>query len=124
MAAAERARLLEAWNDTATAYDDRCVHTLFEAQVARTPDATAVVFEAEALTYAELDARANRVAHVLRTMGVGPDTLVGLHMPRSLELVVGALAIQKAGGAYVPLDPATRPTASRTTSPTAPRPWS
>ena len=105
MAAAERARLLEAWNDTATAYDDRCMHTLIEAQAARTPDATAVVFEAETLTYAELDARANRVAQVLRTMGVGPDTLVGLHMPRSLEMIVGALAIHKAGGAYVPLDP-------------------
>ena len=104
MAAAERARLLEAWNDTAIAYDDRCMHTLIEAQAARTPDATAVVFEAETLTYAELDARANRVAQVLRTMGVGPDTLVGLHMPRSLEMIVGALAIHKAGGAYVPLD--------------------
>ena len=65
-----------------------------------------MVFEGEALTYAELDARANRVAHVLRALGVGPDTLVGLYMPRSLELVVGALAIHKAGGAYVPLDPA------------------
>ena len=74
MAAAERARLLEAWNDTAIAYDDRCMHTLIEAQAARTPDAPAVVFEAETLTYAELDARANRVARVLRTMGVGPDT--------------------------------------------------
>ncbi len=107
MPAAERERVLRGWNDTRTDYDhDRCVHQLVEAQAARTPDATAVVFENAALSYAELDARADRVAHVLRAMGVGPDVLVGLHMPRSLELLVGALAIQKAGGAYVPLDPA------------------
>ena len=103
--AAERVRLLETWNPDATAYDNRCMHTLFEAQAARTPDATAVIFESEALSYAELDARANRVAQVLRTLGVGPDTLVGLHMPRSVEMIVGAIAIHKAGGAYVPLDP-------------------
>ena len=81
------------------------MHTLFEAQAARTPDATAVIFESEALSYAELDARANRVAQVLLTLEVGPDTLVGLHMPRSVEMIVGAIAIHKAGGAYVPLDP-------------------
>ena len=104
---AERAQVIDGWNATATDYDrDSCIHQLFEAQAARTPDATAVVFEGEALTYAELNARANRVANTLGTMGVGPDTLVGLHCPRSLELLIGALAIQKAGGAYVPLDPA------------------
>lgn len=107
MPAAERAQVLHGWNETRADYDRLlCVHQQFEAQAARTPDATAVVFEAEALTYAELDARANRVAQVLRTLGVGPDVLVGLYMPRSLDLLVGALAIQKAGGAYLPLDPA------------------
>lgn len=107
MPATERARILHAWNDTATPFDrEACVHQLFEAQVARTPDAIAVVFEGEALTYAELDGRANRVAHALRGLGVGPDVLVGLFMPRSLELLIGAIAIHKAGGGYVPLDPA------------------
>jgi non-ribosomal peptide synthetase component F len=104
---AERAQVLYGWNATRADYDrTRCVHQQFEAQAARSPEATAVVFEGAALTYAELDARANRVAHVLRAMGVGPDVPVGLFMPRSLELLIGALAIQKAGGAYVPLDPA------------------
>ena len=107
MPAAERERILHAWNDTATPFDrEACIHQLFEAQVRRTPDAVAVVFEGEALTYAALDARANRVAHALRGMGVGPDVLVGLFMPRSLELLIGAIAIHKAGGGYVPLDPA------------------
>ena len=107
MPAVERERILHAWNDTATPFDrEACIHQQFEAQVARTPDAVAVVFEGEALTYAELDARANRAAHALRDMGVGPDMLVGLFMPRSLELLIGAIAIHKAGGGYVPLDPA------------------
>ncbi len=104
---AERAQVLYGWNSTNAEYDvELCIHQHFEAQVARAPDATAVVFEDEALTYGELDRRANRVAHVLRSMGVGPDTPVGLFIPRSLELLIGALAIHKAGGAYVPLDPA------------------
>jgi natural product biosynthesis luciferase-like monooxygenase protein len=103
----ERARLLHGWNDTALAHDrGATVHGLVEAQAARTPGATALVFEGERLTYAQLDARANRVAHALRAAGVGPETIVGLHVPRSPELVIGALAIQKAGGAYLPLDPA------------------
>lgn len=107
MSEAERAEVLHGWNATAVAYDrSLCLHDLFAAQVARTPQATAAVCEAEALTYAELDARANRVAQVLRAMGVGPDVLVGLFLPRSLDLLVAALAIHKAGGAYVPLDPA------------------
>ena len=94
------------WNDTAVDYPrDRCIHQLFEQQVARTPDATAVVFEDTRLTYAELNARANQLAHHLITLGVGPDVLVGLCLERSLELVVGLLGILKAGGAYVPLDP-------------------
>lgn len=104
---AERIAVLEAPNRTAKAYDATlCVHQAFEAQVARTPEATAVVFEGQSLTYAQLNARANQVAHVLIGLGVQPGTLVGLHMRRSLDLLVGALAIQKAGGAYVPMDPA------------------
>lgn len=95
------------WNDTQEEYDGSiCIHHMFEAQVARTPNAQAVVFEDKTITYAELNAQANRVASTLRDMGVGPDTLVGLFTHRSLGLVIGALAIQKAGGAYVPLDPA------------------
>ncbi|MGB7243722.1 MAG: MupA/Atu3671 family FMN-dependent luciferase-like monooxygenase [Sulfitobacter sp.] len=103
---AERQHILQGLNDTKTAYPaDACIHQLFEAQVARTPDAEALVFEGEVLSYAALDARANQVAHVLRDMGVGPGKTVGLHLRRSTELLVGALAIFKAGGAYVPLDP-------------------
>ena len=78
---------------------------LFAAQAVRTPDAVAVVFEDRTLTYAALDAHANRLAHRLRDLGVGPDVLVGVCAERSLELVVGLLAVLKAGGAYVPLDP-------------------
>jgi len=74
---------------------------LFEEQVKRAPEAVAVVFEDHALTYRELDARANRLAHYLRRRGVGPEVLVGLFVERSLEMVVGLLAILKAGGAYV-----------------------
>ena len=106
LTAAEREQLLVQWNDTAVDYPrDRCIHQLFEQQVARTPDATAVVFEDTSLTYAELNARANQLAHHLITLGVGPDVLVGLCLERSLDLVVGLLGILKAGGAYVPLDP-------------------
>src|SRR5204863_5751349 len=94
------------WNDTATDYPrDRCIHELFEEQVARTPDAVAVVFEDQQLTYGELNARANQLAHHLIALGVGPEVLVGICMERSLELIVGLLAILKAGGAYVPMDP-------------------
>jgi len=107
MSQAERDQVLFGWNNTHCDYERQtCVHQFFEAQVQRTPEATAVVFEGTALTYGELNARANRVAHRLQGMGVQPGTLVGLYTPRSLELLVGALAIQKAGGAYVPLDPA------------------
>ena len=107
LSAEERALVLEGWNRTDAAYDaETTMHGAFGAQVARTPDATALVFEDRALTYAELDARANRLAHVLRGMGAGPGGFVGLHLERSLDLVVAALAILKAGAAYVPLDPA------------------
>ena len=103
---AERHQLLVEWNDTAADYPrDRCIHQLFEAQVARTPEAVAVVFEDRQLTYAELNARANQLAHHLIALGVGPEVLVGICLERSLELIVGLLGILKAGGAYVPLDP-------------------
>jgi amino acid adenylation domain-containing protein len=97
---------LARWNDTAAAYPrDLSAHALIEAQVDHTPDAVAVRSGDEAITYRELDERANRLAHHLASLGVGPDVLVGLCLPRSIELVVGILGILKAGGAYVPLDP-------------------
>ena len=99
-------RVLERLNDTATPFDNRTVSRLFEAQVARTPEAVALVFEGVSLTYAELNARANRVAHVLRGMGIGADVPVALCVRRSPDLLIGALGILKAGGAYVPMDPA------------------
>ncbi|WP_017572820.1 non-ribosomal peptide synthetase, partial [Nocardiopsis halotolerans] len=100
-------RLLAEWNDTARPYPhDSCLFELFEEQVARRPGAVAVEYGDLRLTYAETDARANRIAHYLRHRGVGPDTLVGLYTERSPETVVGLLGILKAGGAYVPIDPA------------------
>ncbi len=104
---AERNLVLNEWNATEADYADTlCIHQHFEAQADKTPDAPALAYRGEALTYAELDARANRLAHVLRDMGVGPNMPVGLHVRRSLDLLVGALGILKAGGAYLPLDPA------------------
>ena len=105
LGAEERERLLVQLNETAVAVEPATMHGLFEAQVDRTPDADALVFEGARLTYRQLDERANRVAHVLREHGVGPDRVVGLCVARSLDLVVGALGILKAGGAYLPLDP-------------------
>ena len=103
---AERAQLLVQWNATAAEYaEQRCIHELFEEQAQRTPRATAIVCEGRELTYAELDARANRLAHQLRTSGVGPEVRVAIAMERSAELVVALLGILKAGGAYVPMDP-------------------
>jgi amino acid adenylation domain-containing protein len=103
---AERRQTLVEWNNTAVDYPrDRGVHQLFEAQASRTPERLAVLFQEKRLTYGELNARANQVAHHLRTLGVGPDVLVGLCMERSAEMMVGLLGILKAGGAYVPLDP-------------------
>lgn len=118
---AERYQLLVTWNDTAIDYSKEvCLHQLFEAQVERTPQTIAVVFDPhpqdafsgnggsreEYLTYRELNRRANQLAHYLRRLGVGPETFVGICVERSLEMVVGLLGILKAGGAYVPLDPA------------------
>jgi amino acid adenylation domain-containing protein/FkbM family methyltransferase len=103
---AERHQLLMEWNGTARDYPhDQCLHQLFEAQVERTPDTVAVVFEDEQLTYRDLNRRANQLAHHLRALGVGPEVLVGICMERSLEIIVGILGILKAGGAYVPLEP-------------------
>ena len=82
-----------------------CLHELFEAQVAKSPEAIAITFKQQPLTYAELNQRANQLAHYLQTEGVGPETLVGLCVERSLEMVIGLLGILKAGGAYVPMDP-------------------
>ena len=102
----ERHQVQVEWNRTERKYpQDKCVHQLFEEQVERTPDAVAVVFEGNSLTYRELNIRANQLAHHLRSLGVGPDILVGLCMERSLEMVVALLGILKAGGAHVPLDP-------------------
>ena len=107
LAPAERALVVERWNQTTLALVEgaRCVHQLFEAQAAATPDAVAVVYRDARLTYRELDQRADALARTLQARGVGPDVLVGLFVDRSLEMVIGLLGILKAGGAYVPLDP-------------------
>jgi amino acid adenylation domain-containing protein/non-ribosomal peptide synthase protein (TIGR01720 family) len=103
---AERHQLLVTWNYTQTEYPkDQCIHQLFEAQVERTPDAIAVVFENQQLTYQDLNQKANQIAHYLQTLGVKPDVFVGICIERSLDMVIGLLGILKAGGAYVPLDP-------------------
>jgi amino acid adenylation domain-containing protein len=102
----ERRLVVDAWNDTRTAYPrDATVHGLFAAQAARAPDAVAVTTSGEAISYGELDLRANRLSRRLRDLGVGPETPVGLHARRSLEMVTAMIGILKAGGAYVPLDP-------------------
>jgi len=102
----ERDRILKSWNDTTAEYPHSCIHQLFEAQVERTPESVAVVFDNKQLTYRELNDRANKLAHYLQGLGVGPEVLVGLCVERSEEMVVAMLGILKAGGAYVPLDPA------------------
>jgi amino acid adenylation domain-containing protein len=100
-------QVVHGWNETRAPYDaERCIHHLFEAQAARTPDAVAVVHGERTVTYRELDARANRLAHHLRSLGVGPEVLVGFCVERSPEQLAGLLAILKAGGAYLALDPA------------------
>jgi amino acid adenylation domain-containing protein len=107
LSAEERGLVVDAWNRTAAEYPaDQCIHELFQEQAARTPDAVAVVFEGAPLTYAELNERANQLAHYLRRRGVGPEVRVGICLERSLEMVIALLAVLKAGGAYVPLDPA------------------
>ena len=102
----ERHQLLVEWNNTQANYPRAlCIHQLFEAQVEKTPNAVAVVFENQQLTYQELNIRANQLAHYLQTLGVKPEVKVGICIERSAEMVIGLLAILKAGGAYIPLDP-------------------
>ncbi|WP_335117235.1 amino acid adenylation domain-containing protein [Nostoc sp.] len=102
----ERQQLLVKFNNTRTKYNKhQCIHQLFEQQVARTPDHPAVVFEDQQLTYTQLNARANKIAHHLQTLGVGSETIVALCVERSLEMIVGFLGILKVGGAYLALDP-------------------
>ncbi|WP_158625360.1 AMP-binding protein, partial [Asaia sp. W19] len=102
----EREKVLVSWNDTAMSYPDTlCLHDLIEQQVAMTPDAPAVSFEGHTLSYAELNVRANRLAHHLIALGIGPDMPVAVCLDRSPEMMIALLAILKAGGAYLPLDP-------------------
>ncbi|ODG99848.1 non-ribosomal peptide synthetase [Nostoc sp. KVJ20] len=99
-------QVLQEWNDTQVVHHQAlCIHQMFEMQVERSPQGIAVVYENTQLTYQQLNQRANQLAHHLRTLGVGPDVLVGICLERSLEMIVGLLGILKAGGAYVPLDP-------------------
>jgi natural product biosynthesis luciferase-like monooxygenase protein/amino acid adenylation domain-containing protein/non-ribosomal peptide synthase protein (TIGR01720 family) len=103
---AQRHQLLVEWNDTQTDFPtDKCLHQLIEEQVEKTPNAVAVKFENQQLTYRQLNTQANQLAHYLRSLGVGADVLVGICVERSIEMVVGLLGILKAGGAYLPLDP-------------------
>ena len=107
LTASERAQLLVEWNDTERPFRrELCIHELFESQAAKHPQATAVVFEDQQLSYEELNHRANRLAHQLRKFGIGPEQRVGVLMERSHEMVTGVVSVLKAGGTYVPLDPA------------------
>ncbi|TCP59165.1 amino acid adenylation domain-containing protein [Tumebacillus sp. BK434] len=107
LTAAEEHQLLVEWNDTAMPYpQDKCIHQLFEACAAKTPEETALIFRDQTMSYRELNERSNQLAHHLQGLGVGPETIVGICLERSLEMVVGLLGILKAGGAFVALDPA------------------
>ncbi len=102
----ERRLIVHDWNEKlARVPESTHVHAMFEAVVDRTPNATALIFDDLTVSYADLEARANRLAHRLRALGVGPDTIVAMRVPRSVEMVVAVLGIMKAGGAYLPLDP-------------------
>ncbi|MEM7347655.1 MAG: amino acid adenylation domain-containing protein, partial [Chloroflexota bacterium] len=102
----EQQKMVVDWNKTAVNFpDNRCLHALFETQAARTPNSTALIYEAQAITYQQLDQQANQLAHHLQALGVAPDCTVGLCLDRSLAMIVGMIAILKSGGAYVPLDP-------------------
>ncbi|NPC46572.1 non-ribosomal peptide synthase/polyketide synthase, partial [Corallococcus exiguus] len=105
LAGAERQQMLVEWNATRAPFPEACMHSLFEEQVRLAPNAVAAVFEGTQLTYAQLDARANQLAHALRRRGVGPEVRVALSVERSLDVVIGLLGILKAGGAWVPVDP-------------------
>ncbi|WP_009630731.1 non-ribosomal peptide synthetase [Synechocystis sp. PCC 7509] len=104
LTAAEK-QLLVDWNKTTTNYPHQCIHQLFAQQVEKTPDAVAVVFEGQSLTYQQLNLQANQLAHYLQKLGVGAEVLVGICLERSLDMAIAVLAVFKAGGAYVPLDP-------------------
>ncbi|RYZ43248.1 MAG: non-ribosomal peptide synthetase [Myxococcaceae bacterium] len=105
LAGEERHQVLVEWNATRAPFPDACLHSLFEAQARATPDALAAVFEDASLTYAQLDARANQLAHALVRQGAGPEVPVALGLERSLDIPIGLLAILKAGAAWVPVDP-------------------
>src|SRR5262249_32308221 len=105
LSAEEREQVLYGWNATAQEVPAATVVELFEAQVEKSPEATALVYEGTSLSYRELNRRANRLAHLLRGRGVRPEAIVGICLERSLEMVVGLLGILKAGSAYLPLDP-------------------
>ena len=106
LAQSERLQVLYEWNAADSPEQDPCIHTWFESRARQTPEAVAVVYEQTSLNYAELNRRANQLAHYLRELGAGPDARVALCLERSLDMIVALLAILKAGGAYVPLDPA------------------
>lgn len=107
LTASEQSQLLHQWNDTAAAYPETaCIHQLIEAQVAKTPDAIAAVFDGQSLTYQQLNERASQLAHYLQSIGVQSNQAVALYVDRSLEMLVGLLGILKSGAAYLPLDPA------------------
>lgn len=106
LSAQERREILVEWNETRTGYPARTIHELFEEQANDAPDSAALTFAGERLTYRELNARANQLAHYLKKLGVGPEVRVGIAVERSIEMIVGLLAILKAGGVYVPLDTA------------------
>ena len=102
----ERMQILEEWNRTEKDYPgERCLHELFEGQAKRSPEAIAVASGDEQVTYRELNERANRLAHYLMRLGIGPEQVVGICLERSVELVTSLLGVLKAGGAYLPLDP-------------------
>ncbi len=104
---AESYQLIQKWNQTQVNYvKNQCIHQGFESQVELKPAQVAVIFEEQQLTYRELNSRANKLAHYLQSLNVGPEVMVGICLERSLNLVIGLLGILKAGGAYVPLDPA------------------
>src|SRR5579863_4403447 len=105
LTAHERQQILKEWNDTARAVPELTLPELFEQQVARSPDATAVVFDGTELSYVELNRRANQLARYLVSLGAGPERLVAVAVPRSLDLMVAVLAVLKSGAAYLPVDP-------------------
>ena len=100
----EQQQLLSEWNDTARDYPAECVHSMFEKQANLTPDSVAVVFDKDRQTYREINARANQIAHLLQSIGVGPESFVGIYIERTPEMLAGVLGVLKAGGAYVPID--------------------